>query len=638
MSKFATFDIDEASLAEYLKDASIPALMVALMHLTGNTNHFNGDVKPLTDPLGEDDDSLTETERDIVRAQAHAALLAYRDRGYTLPAPPTEAMIVEAMHFITGQPIPDKHFPLLREELVLEDEDPRHLDFTLPVARKDFRVLVIGAGMSGIAMAQRLQEAGIDYGVAEKNDNPTGTWWENTYPGCRVDSPNHIYCYSNAPNDKWPGYFSTQKDLSNYLENCIDQFGIRDHIHLNTRIDEARYNADSSNWQVAITGPGGVQRQETFDAVITATGQLNTPKYPEIKGRESFAGHSFHSARWDHSIDLKGKRVAVIGTGASATQFVPIIADDVGSMVVFQRTPPWLLPTPLYHEDVSPGMQWLFDHMPYYARWYRFWLFRRDGVDGALTYLTAEPGWNGASNASSPENDQLRQVLTDYTLMQAEGDEDLASKLIPDYPPGGKRPLRDTGVWIEALRRDNVELTNNPIVEITETDVRTEDSTEYDVDVIIYGTGFQADHFFTPIEFFGRDGTSLNERWQGNPRAYKGVTVPNFPNLFMTYGPNTNIVVGTSIIFFTECEVRYIMQCLQTLVSNGARSMECREGVHDAYNERIDAYNLLRPWGTPDVDSWYKNAAGRVTQNWPGTHHEYWEETRSVDEDDYIFA
>jgi 4-hydroxyacetophenone monooxygenase len=317
---------------------------------------------------------------------------------------------------------------------------------------------------------------------------------------------------------------------------------------------------------------------------------------------------------------------------------VPIIANDVGSMVVFQRTPPWLLPTPLYHADVSPGMQWLFDYMPYYARWYRFWLFRRDGVDGALTYLTAEPGWKGVRNASSPENDQLRQVLTDYTLMQAEGDDALASKLIPDYPPGGKRPLRDTGVWIEALRRDNVELTNNPIVEITETGVRTEDGSSYEVDVIIYGTGFQADHFFTPVEFYGRDGTSLNDRWQGNPRAYKGVTVPNFPNLFMTYGPNTNIVVGTSIIFFTECEVRYIMQCLQKLVANGARSMECREDVHDAYNERIDAYNLLRPWGTPDVNSWYKNAAGRVTQNWPGTHHEYWEETRTVDEDDYIFA
>ena len=189
MNSFAPFDIDEATLAEHLKEASIPALMVALMHLTGNTDHFNGNVKPLTDPLGEDDDSLTEAQRDIVRAQVLAELLAYRDRGYTLPARPTEAMIVEAMHFVTGHPIPDEHFPLLREELVLEDEDPRHLDFALPENPKDFRVLVIGAGMSGIAMAQRLQAAGIDYVVAEKNDNPTGNSTHRNTPTSRVGRP-----------------------------------------------------------------------------------------------------------------------------------------------------------------------------------------------------------------------------------------------------------------------------------------------------------------------------------------------------------------------------------------------------------------------------------------------------------------
>jgi 4-hydroxyacetophenone monooxygenase len=317
---------------------------------------------------------------------------------------------------------------------------------------------------------------------------------------------------------------------------------------------------------------------------------------------------------------------------------VPIIAEDVGEMTVYQRTPPWLLPTPQYHDDVSDGMQWLFDHMPNYARWYRFWLFRRDGVDGALPYLRADPTWNGPENSAGPENDELREILTDYTLEQAEGDDELASKLIPDYPPGGKRPLRDTGVWIEALRRDNVQLVDNPIVEITPTSIITEDGTETEVDVIIYGTGFQANHFFTPIEFVGRDGTSLNDRWQGDPRAFKGITVPNFPNLFIVYGPNTNIVVGTGIVFFTECEVRYIMQCLGLLVTNGYDAMEPTEQAHDSYNEFIDQGNLLRAWGAPNVRSWYKNAAGRVTSVWPGTHHEYWEETRQVAAEDYIFS
>jgi 4-hydroxyacetophenone monooxygenase len=640
MTDFAPITDNDAALRAAINEASIPALMVSVMHLTGNTDHFRGDIRPLTDPLGEDDDSLTEEQRAPLRDIAFQALSDYRDRGCTLPAPPSEDMVLEAMHYINGFPIPDDVLPLMQEELALNGEDPRKVDIQTPTNDENFSVLVIGSGMSGmsgILSALRLKEAGIDYMIAEKNDQPAGTWWENTYPGCRVDSPNHIYSYSNAPNDDWPGYFSTQNTLFKYFDQCIDKFGIRDSIQFGTSVEKANYIPDSGTWRVDLKTNGLTETKE-FSAIITATGQLNIPNFPDIKGRESFAGESFHSARWNHGVDLKGKRVAVIGTGASATQFVPIIAEDVADMVVFQRTPPWLLPTPLYHEDVSDGMHWMFQHMPYYARWYRFWLFRRDGADGALPYLRADPEWNGPENSASPENDEFRQILTDYTLEQAGEDTELASKLIPDYPPGGKRPLRDTGVWIDALRRDNVHLVDNPITEITAGSVITADGTEHEIDVLIYGTGFQADHFFTPIEFYGKDGTSLNDCWQGNPRAYKGITIPNFPNLFVTYGPNTNIVVGTSIIFFTECEVRYIMQCLDTLASNGASAMECRKDVHDTYNEVIDKGNLLRAWGAPNVRSWYKNEAGRVTQNWPGTHFEYWQETRTVNAADYIFT
>lgn len=630
---------DDETIRWALEGANIPALMVSVMHLTGNTDHLHGDIRPATLPLEESEDNLSEEERDRVREMALEALKDYRDRGCTLPERPSEAMIVEAMNFVTGLPIPDDYMPLLREELVLFGEDPRNIPIgdEIPQSVKaGFKVLVIGAGMSGILAAIRLKQAGIPFVVADKNPKIGGTWYENTYPGCRVDSPNHLYSYLFEPSDDWPGYFSDRETLFGYFDRCVDKYGIRGDIRLNTSVERATYDEGANLWQVEVDGENGKETL-TFSAVITAMGQLNTPKPPDIPGVESFEGISFHSARWEHEHDLKGKRVAVIGTGASATQFVPEIAPDVGEMFVFQRTPPWLLPTPDYHSDVTEQTRWLLKHFPFYARWFRFWIFRRDAADGALPFLYGDDAWNGPANTVGKDNDVLREAITEYILAQVEGHPDLASKLIPDYPPGGKRPLRDNGVWLDALKQDHVHLETTPITEITKDGLVLEDGRKVEVDALIYGTGFHADHFFWPIEFVGRGGVSLSEHWAGNPRAYKGISVPGFPNLFCLYGPNTNIVVGSSIIFFSECEVRYVMGCLKLLLEKGHAAMDCKKDVHDAYNEFIDAENAKRAWGAPNVKSWYKNAEGRVTQNWPGTHHEYWGITRAPDPADYEY-
>jgi 4-hydroxyacetophenone monooxygenase len=370
--------------------------------------------------------------------------------------------------------------------------------------------------------------------------------------------------------------------------------------------------------------------------VISAVGQLNRPRMPDIPGVEAFAGSSFHSAQWDHSVDLKGKRVAVIGTGASAAQFIPAIAPDVADLTIFQRTATWFVPVPTYHDDVPDGLLWLFRHVPRYAHWYRFWFFW-NLTDGLLPAATVDESWPNPETSVCAANDQLRVLLTMYLHSQFGDRPELLEKEIPKYPPTSKRMVLDNGIWAQTLKRDNVHLVTNKIAKITTQGVVTEDGPEHAADVIVYGTGFRASRFLTPMSVAGRGGIDLNDQWDGDAKAYMGITVPNFPNFFMLYGPNTNIVVNGSIIFFSECEVQYVMGCLRLLIEDGHRALDCRSEVHDAYNERIDAANRQRTWGVSKVNSWYKNDTGRVTQNWPFNLIEYWQQTREPNPEDYAF-
>jgi 4-hydroxyacetophenone monooxygenase len=380
--------------------------------------------------------------------------------------------------------------------------------------------------------------------------------------------------------------------------------------------------------------PEGGEEVLDAEAVVSAVGQLNRPNLPDIPGRDSFAGPSFHSARWRHDIDLRGKRVAVIGTGASAVQFIPEIAADVGELLVFQRTPPWLGPTPEYHDEVSSGLRWLYGHVPSYSEFNRFCIFWKMG-DGTLHNVRVDPEYAGTGNGISEANDFVKAMLTGYLSVEFAQRPDLLPYVVPDYPPGAKRMLRDNGVWAGALTRDNVRLVTEGIREITPTGVVTDDGEEHAVDVLVYGTGFQASKFLTPMSVTGRGGIDLHEMWAGDARAYLGVTVPGFPNLFCLYGPNTNIVVNGSIIYFSECGVRYILGCLEHVLRSGAAALEVREDVHDEFNERVDAENRLMAWGWSEVNSWYKNEHGHVAQNWPFTLLEYWQRTLRPDPDDF---
>jgi 4-hydroxyacetophenone monooxygenase len=327
--------------------------------------------------------------------------------------------------------------------------------------------------------------------------------------------------------------------------------------------------------------------------------------------------------------------VAVIGTGASAFQFVPEIAPKVAHLEIFQRTPPWPLPGPTYHDDVPEGKKWLLEHVPFYDKWYRFWLFWML-TDGFYAAVQADPDWTGGPGAVSEANDAMRALVTEALHAQVPDRPDLREKVTPLYPLGGKRALVDNGVWVAALRRDNVDLVTEPIEKITNTAVVTTDGKVHEADVLIFGTGFHASRFLWPMRIIGRGGVDLNEAWNGDARAYLGMTTPGFPNLFMIYGPNTNIVVNGSIIFFSECSVRYIVGALKLMAETGAATLEVKREVHDAFNVKVDRANNLMAWGAPQVTSWYKNATGRVSQNWPFPLVDYWNATVAPNPEDFV--
>ncbi|HEY4116085.1 MAG TPA: NAD(P)/FAD-dependent oxidoreductase [Rhizomicrobium sp.] len=638
MSAAATAErADEITIESALKDAHIPSLMMALVHLTGDASHLTEANKPAYDFFGDGQGAIKPEVQEEICERVAQAWREYA-AGKALPPPPSNDTIRRMMDFIAGADIPDRYVPFLKEELGIAVEDTRipHWDTPkLKDAAAKMKVVVIGAGLSGLLAGIRLQQAGIPFEIIEKNADVGGTWLENAYPGCRVDNPNHMYSYSFEPNHAWPQHYSRQEVLLAYFRRVADKYGLRKHIRFETQVTEAAFDEASSRWKVTVRDKDG--REETLEAnaVISAVGQLNQPRIPSLQGQEKFKGPAFHTARWRHDVNLSGKRVAVIGTGATAFQVIPEIAPQVKQLLVFQRSAPWLGPTPNYHHDVTPAQRWVLDNIPYYDKWYRFWLFWTL-TDGILDGVAVDPAWNDKSRSVSATNEMLRAMMVQQIELQAQDRLDLVAKVVPDYPFGTKRTVRDNGVYIAALKRANVDLITTGIREFTEGGIVTEDGVEHAVDVIIYGTGFHASDFLRTFKIVGRGGLELHERWKGDARAYLGMTVPGFPNFFCIYGPNTNIVVNGSIIFFSEASIRYIVNALKLLAETGAHTMEIREDVYDEFNARVDEENAKMAWGLPDARSWYKNRFGRVSQNWPFRLVDYWNATIAPRPEEFI--
>jgi 4-hydroxyacetophenone monooxygenase len=620
---------DDAALASAIESANLPTLMLVTVHLAGDAALLHGPIRPRRASPQHPDGRLDEPSALQVRQHALDVLRAFRDRGGADPPLPLMPVLHEMMSFSLGQEVPPEYVPMMLQDMGLAGRDAT----TMPRPPSGFRALVIGAGVSGLLAAIQLRQAGIAHTVIEKNHDVGGTWLENAYPGCRVDLPSHFYAYSFEPNPDWSEHFACREELLAYLRHVADKYRVRDAIQFQTEVVAASYDAERAQWRVVCRGRDGREHEELAHVVISAVGQLNRPSIPDLAGIAEFAGPTFHSAAWRHDVDLAGKRVGVMGTGASAMQIVPRLAGGVERLFVFQRSPQWAVPVPDYFRPVRDGERWLLRHVPYYAAWYRFRQFYVN-ADGVHESLQVDPAWPHPRRSLNASNDRLRETLTRYIQEEIGGRADLLPKVLPDYPPFGKRMLIDNR-WFRTLTRDDVELVADPIERLTPSGVRLANGTRVDLDVLVLATGFQANRFLWPMTITGARGRTLADRWGDDPRAYLGITVPEFPNFFMLYGPNTNLAHGGSITFHSECQMRYVLGCLALLLSRRRRAMECKESVHDAYNARVDAAHARMVWAQPGVTNWFRNAAGRVTTHSPFRLVDYWSMTRAPNPDDF---
>ncbi|WP_188187166.1 flavin-containing monooxygenase [Nonomuraea sp. SYSU D8015] len=467
-------------------------------------------------------------------------------------------------------------------------------------------VAIVGAGFGGLCMAIQLERAGVrSYTVFEKADGLGGTWRDNSYPGAGCDIPSHLYSYSFEKYASWTRRYPEQPEILGYLEHCADKYDVRRKIRFRTEVRRAVF--DGSQWQVTTAAPpadgatsmekGTEERTETFDVVVTGVGQLSRPRLPDIPGMSDFAGVSFHSARWNHDHDLTGRHVAVIGNGSSAAQFIPRVAEQAERLYVFQRTPNWVIPKP--DATFQPLTRLAFRLVPGLQRVYREWIYR---YAEATLYPALAQGWSA---------DLLRKRALRHLRDQVP-DPELQAKLTPAYPPGCKRVVIDSAFY-PALTRLNVDVVTDKIVRLVPQGVETTEGVR-EVDTIVYATGFMTTDFLAPMEITGRGGRSLREQWAGGAEAYLGISVPNFPNMFLLYGPNTNLG-HNSIVFMIECQVNHIMACLPRLAAHGP--IEVRPEVMAAWRGRLDAAMERMVWGG-GCQSWYMTAEGRVTNNWPG--------------------
>jgi 4-hydroxyacetophenone monooxygenase len=625
---------DEAALRAALAEADIAPMLMVLAQLGGDMAILD-EVGPHIHGAWSFMESVPEALKQTVRDRLVDVLKDYAATGRAPPADIPEDTLQRMMSAGVGQTVPPQYIPLLLEETGLGSTDTR----AVPWRRNDvvpdgFQVVIVGAGFSGLCAGIRLQEMGIPFEILEKNPDVGGTWLENQYPGCAVDTPNHFYSYSFAMNPAWTRHFSQRNEILAYARATAEQYGLRRHIRFGTEVVAAEFDEADSRWKLDVRQADGSVAAIEANAVISAVGLLNRAFIPPIAGIDRFAGPLFHTAQWDTSVDLTGKRVALIGTGASAMQTGPSIAPDVAKLTVFQRTRHWAAHNPNYHKEVSAGNRWAIEHIPYFAKWMRFQLFWA-GSDGFHPSLKMDPAWTQPDISLNETNHKMREALIDHIRKELDGDEALLAKVVPPYPPYGKRMLRDNH-WYRMLKQPNVDLVTEAIDHIDAGSIVLKDGTVHPVDVIIMATGFTASKMLWPMDIKGRGGRTIRGLWgDDDPRAYLGITVPGFPNLFLIYGPNTNLAHGGSAIFHSECQVRYIAQALREMIENGWPAIEVRQDVHDAFNVRVDEACRQMVWSHPGVTSWYKNKDNRITVTSPWTLLDYWTMTRHFVPADY---
>ncbi|MGH3519251.1 MAG: flavin-containing monooxygenase [Haloechinothrix sp.] len=487
------------------------------------------------------------------------------------------------------------------------------------VQRERAKVVIVGTGFSGLGMAIQLKNAGItDFVILEKADEVGGTWRDNSYPGCACDIQSHMYSFSYEQNPNWSRAFSGQPEIFDYLKGVADSYDLRPHIRFGVEMASARWDDDAREWTV--TGAGGDEFTGQF--LVSGVGALHIPNVPTLEGIENFGGAAFHSAQWNHDVDLRGKKVAVVGTGASAIQFIPQIAPEVARLTVFQRTAPWVMPK---RDHRMPNwIKALFRRVPATQRAYRnvlYWLLESRAV-----------GFNG-----HPALMKAAEMIAKRQINKAIKDPELRGKLTPDYTMGCKRVLQANDYYL-ALARENVDVTTVGVVEVRERSVVDAAGVEHEADVIIYGTGFHVTDAFDYLEVIGVDGRALAKEWREyGMRTHKGISVAGYPNLFFLLGPNTGLG-HMSVVFMIESQACYVIDAIRLAERHQAAALDVRESVQDKFQAQVQKKLENGIWTTGGCTSWYLDSRGVNRTIWPGFTWKYWLATRKVNPSDYQLA
>jgi 4-hydroxyacetophenone monooxygenase len=622
-----------------LEDADASTLMLVLVTLTGDHGWLDRARPYIAGPS-----SYQETMPDALRAEVRSTLfdvlMDFARNPRSLPPIPGGQMLVDMLSTAAGTTVGPDYVAMMREDLQPAEIDPRGMVWRDKPEQKvldAFHVVVIGAGVSGMCAAIRLQQAGIPFTIIEKNETVSGTWYENSYPGCGVDTPNHFYSYSFEPNHNWSHFFAKRRELWQYFEDVADKHDLRRRTHFNTEVTACHFDEASQTWTITARRKDGSSFDLKANAIMSAVGILNRPKLPNIPGRDTFAGPAVHTGHWDPDFDWKGKRIAMVGTGASGHQVGPMIAPDVEQLMVFQRSPHWVVPNPNYFGEVADGKKWVLAHVPYYARWYRFQLFWAF-ADGLHPALKIDPEWQDPAHSINEQNHRHRIFMERHMRRELGADSPLLPKVTPDYPPYGKRILIDND-WFKMLKKPNVDLITDTIERIVPEGIVTADGKTWPADAIIYATGFEASKMLAPMRITGIDGREIHDVWKpDDATAYLGTTVPGFPNFFILVGPNTGLAHGGNVIFMSECQVRYVMMALREIIEGGHRSIDVKPTVHDAYVKEVDTLHDGMVWSHKGLTNWYRNPAGRVFAVLPYRLVDYWQMTSKFTPSEYNVA
>jgi 4-hydroxyacetophenone monooxygenase len=625
--RFELLDASDEFIEDAVKFAEPMVLRGLLYQLTGDeavTSTAVGtaaagyfEFKTLTDP----------TDVALLQEKAATFLKAYRDGGAGhLDSGPTDRL-QRSLGLCAGEEIRDAEFEMWWETLAL---DPWARSYAWPeqpsaAQLEGFSVAVIGAGMGGLNAAVQLKHAGIAFTVLEKNAGVGGTWFENRYPGARVDSPSRTYTHTYGVDFPFPNPFCPQSENEKYFNWVADTYDIRREIQFDTEVTSASWDEDSKTWEIRAEHPEGT-RTWRVNAVISCVGFLARPNVPDIEGMETFGGELFHSARWPADLDLEGKRVAVVGSGCTGYQMIPEVAKVASHTVAFQRTPNWVFDTPGYLDPFPDQVTWLDRNFPFFTNFVRFrtsWMY---GPTNLQATFTIDPEFQDP-HTLSPTNKKIRDQRIDFMQSKFAGRPDLLEKMLPEAPPMSARPILvdpSRSVY-DALLRDDVSLVTDGILRITPEGIQTCDGSVCKVDVIVFATGFKSNDFLFPMEIRGRGQREVVDLWRKDgARAYLGTLLPGFPNFFMIYGPNTNPYGGLQVVDMEEVVTRFALACIGHLIAENRSSVEVTEDAYWRYNGELDQVEVTKVWRDARAHNYFTNEFGRSSANMPFDVRETW--------------